>query len=61
MRGAAQSSQATKICRRSETAEARERRDRSKKEASRFKKRGGTGDTIIQRDVKQNIAYTNSV
>ena len=49
-RGAAQSSQATKNCRGSETAEARERQ-RSKKEASRFRKRGGKGDTIIQRDV----------
>ena len=46
---AAQSSQATKNCRRSETAEARERRDRDR--ASRFRKRGGKGDTIIQRDV----------
>ena len=53
-RRAAQYSQATKNCRRSETAEARERRDRDR--ASRFRKRGGTGDTIIQRDVKQMIS-----
>ena len=57
-RRAAQSSQATKNCRGSETAEAREQ-----KEASRFRKRGRKGDTIIQRDVKQMISliYTNSV
>ena len=54
-RRTAQSSQSTKNRRGSETAEAQ----RAKKEASRFLKRGGKGDKIIQRDV--DIAYTNSV
>ena len=48
---AAQSSQATKYCRGSETAEARERRDRD--QTSRFTKRRHTN---IQRDHKQMIS-----
>ena len=55
-RRAAQSSQATKNCSGSETAEARsENVETENQMASRFRKRGGNGDTIIQPDVKQMI------
>ena len=56
-RRATQSSQATKNCRGSETAEARsENIETENQMATRFRKRGGNGDTIIQRDVKQMIS-----